>query len=274
MCRVIRTHVEPQCGSWPLARIDHTSVQTWVTELGQQRSPELVAKCYQLTAAVLKSAVPDRLITFNPCDGVRLPRRRKQDHHGRVISQDELLTKLLPAAPERYRGLLATAASFKLFPKSAAGRRTVPSLGWLKFCRSTTKPIRRETPQRGRQSTPLHIVPLPRLAAGSGTSWTARHPHRHRRRDRTGWLDRRHRSDADQGAADRAGSRVAYRPLARRRSSIPRLGKVLCHLASRRWRAAKHGRPCHGPREDHNDAAALHSPHRRRAASLMRSPTS
>ena len=165
---VMRTHVEPQWGSWPLARIDHSSVQTWVTELGQRRSPELVAKCYQLTAAVLKSAVRDRLIAVNPCDGVRLPRRRKQDHQGRVISQDELLTKLLPAAPERYRALIATAAgtglrwgevaglcldavdlaagrlyvirtvvevsghtAFKPYPKSAAGRRTIPLPRWL-----------------------------------------------------------------------------------------------------------------------------------------------
>jgi integrase len=136
--------------------------------LGQRRSPELVAKCYQLTAAVLKSAVRDRLIAVNPCDGVRLPRRRKQDHQGRVISQDELLTKLLPAAPERYRALIATAAgtglrwgevaglcldavdlaagrlyvirtvvevsghtAFKPYPKSAAGRRTIPLPRWL-----------------------------------------------------------------------------------------------------------------------------------------------
>lgn len=165
---VMRTHVEPQWGSWSLAKIDHMSVQTWVTALGRRRSPDLVAKCYQLTAAVLRSAVRDRLVAFNPCEGVRLPRRRKRDTHDRVISRDDVLKRLLPTAPDRYRGIIATAAgaglrwgeaaglcldaidlgarrlevirtvvevsghtAFKAYPKSAAGRRTIPLPSWL-----------------------------------------------------------------------------------------------------------------------------------------------
>lgn len=165
---VMRTHVEPQWGSWPLAKIDHSSVQAWVTDLGRRRSPDLVAKCYQLTAAVLRSAVRDRFIAFNACEGVRLPRPRKRDNHDRVISRDDLLAQLLPNAPDRYRAIIATAAgaglrwgeaaglcldaldlaagrlqvirtvievsghtAFKPYPKSAAGRRTIPLPPWL-----------------------------------------------------------------------------------------------------------------------------------------------
>ena len=41
---------------------------------------------------------------------IGLPRRRKQDNDGRVIDRHELITRLLPAAPERYRAIIAIAA--------------------------------------------------------------------------------------------------------------------------------------------------------------------
>lgn len=165
---VMRTHVIPQWGSWPLGKIDHAAVQAWVTDLGKRRSPDVVAKCYQLTAAILRSAVRNRLIAFNPCEDIRLPRRRKHYADERIISRYELVTGLLPVVPDRYRALVAVAGGaglrwgeaaglctdavdldqrrlrvvrtivevsghtdFKAFPKSTAGRRTVPLPPWL-----------------------------------------------------------------------------------------------------------------------------------------------
>ena len=165
---VMRTHVLPQWGSWPLSKIDHAVVQEWVTELGKRRSPDVVAKCYQLTAAVLRSAVSNRLLAFNPCEDIRLPPRRRRDAEERIISREELMAVLLPVVPDRYRAIVATAGgaglrwgeaaglcadaidldqrrlrvirtiievsgktSFKPFPKSVAGRRTVPLPPWL-----------------------------------------------------------------------------------------------------------------------------------------------
>lgn len=165
---VMKIHVLPQWGDWPLGKIDHAAVQAWVTDLGRVRSADVVAKCYQLTSAVLRSAVRNQLIAFNPCDGVRLPRRRKRDNDERIIDRQEVMTRLLPAAPDRYRAIIATAAgtglrwgeaaglcadaldlergilrvirtvvevsgrtAFKLYPKSDAGRRTIPLPDWL-----------------------------------------------------------------------------------------------------------------------------------------------
>ena len=118
---IMRNHVLPQWGTWPLAKIDHISVQTWISQLGQRHAPATVAECHRLTFAVLKSAVRNRLIAFNPCEGIRLPRRRKHDNYERVISRDDVLTRLLPAAPERYRAIIATAAGAGLRWGEAAG---------------------------------------------------------------------------------------------------------------------------------------------------------
>jgi integrase len=165
---IMETHVLPQWGNWQLSKIDHLSVQKWITELGTRRSPATVAEAHRLTSAVLRSAVRNRLIAFNPCEGIRLPRRRRQDTADQVISQQDVRSKLLPLAPNRYRAIIATAAgaglrwgeaaglrldaldlrrarlsvirtvvevgghtSFKPYPKSNAGRRTVPLPGWL-----------------------------------------------------------------------------------------------------------------------------------------------
>jgi len=108
------------------------------------------------------------LIAYNPCDDTRVPKRRRQDTDEQVIARDVFRRRLLPAVPDRYRGLVAVAGGaglrwgeaaglyadavdldasrlrvirtvvevaghtqFKGYPKSTAGRRTIPLPGWL-----------------------------------------------------------------------------------------------------------------------------------------------
>ena len=96
-------------------------MQAWVTELGKRRSPDVVAKCYQLTSAVLRSAVSNRLLAFNPCEDIRLPPRRRYDSDERIVTREELITVLLPVVPDRYRAIVATAGGAGLRWGEAAG---------------------------------------------------------------------------------------------------------------------------------------------------------
>lgn len=160
---IMRNHVLPRWGTHPLSGIDHIAVQRWVTDLGKQYAPATVAECFRLTSGVMRSAVRNHLIPFNPCEDVRLPRRRKRDTDDLTITREEFADSLLPAIPERYRALVATAAGTglrwgeciglrwdaidldaqtlrvvrvavevsghvmdKAYPKSRAGRREVP----------------------------------------------------------------------------------------------------------------------------------------------------
>lgn len=160
---VMRTHVLPQWGSWMLSNIDHGSIQKWVTDLSRTHGHSTVSESYRLMNSVLKSGVRNRLIAFNPAEDVQMPRRRRQDTDDRIISREDFHTALLPALPDRYRGLVAAAGgcglrwgeaiglctdaldlekrnlrvirtvievsgttTFKPFPKSTAGRRTIP----------------------------------------------------------------------------------------------------------------------------------------------------
>jgi integrase len=165
---IMRTHVLPQWSTWQLAKIDHLSMQTWITELNRCLSPATVAECRRLTSSVLRSAVRNRLISFDPCEDVKVQKRRRRDTDEQVIERAVFRSTLLPAVPDRYRGIVAVAGgcglrwgeaaglcvdalnldraslrvirtvieiaghtSFKPYPKSSPGRRTVPIPAWL-----------------------------------------------------------------------------------------------------------------------------------------------
>lgn len=164
---IMRNHIAPRWGDVPLGRMDHTSVQAWIAELSARLSPATVRECHRVFSSVMKSAVRDRIIGHNPCEGVRLPPRRRKDTDDRTITRDTFVRQLLPAMPERYRALVAVAGgtglrwgeclglrrdtidldaglvhvsrvvievngtvTSKPYPKSRAGRRSVPLPGF------------------------------------------------------------------------------------------------------------------------------------------------
>jgi integrase len=165
----MRNHVLAQWEKWQLEKIDHLSVQTWVSSLSDRRSRATVAECKRLMSGVMRSAVKNRLIGIDPTVGVRVPGRRVRDTDERIVTREDVRQRLVPAVqPIRYRTFVATAAftglrwgeaiglcrdvvdldgrtarvirtvtevagrtEFKAFPKSRAGRWTVPLPDWL-----------------------------------------------------------------------------------------------------------------------------------------------
>ena len=106
---IMRTHVVPRWGQVPLVKIDHSSVQAWIADLSTRRSPATVRECHRLLSSVLGLAVRDRTIGHNPCEGVRLPPRRRTTPYDRTITRDTFVRQLLPAMPTRYRALVTLA---------------------------------------------------------------------------------------------------------------------------------------------------------------------
>jgi hypothetical protein len=106
---IMRNHVIAKWGGWQLAKIDTLSIQTWLTELSARLARSTVAECKRLTSGVLRSAVRNRLVAFNPCEDVKVPGRRVTDTDERIISRAELRELLLPVVPDRYRALVGVA---------------------------------------------------------------------------------------------------------------------------------------------------------------------
>lgn len=75
-----RNHLLPRFGKKSLAAIDHLDVVEWVAELSASgMAPATAHKAHQILAKCLRAAVRARLIPFNPCDGVSLPRIERQE---------------------------------------------------------------------------------------------------------------------------------------------------------------------------------------------------
>ncbi len=71
---LMRTHVMPKWGRWPLAQIDHMTIQEWVSGLNKTLAPATVAKCHRMLLTILDAAIKNRHITVNPAAGVKVGR--------------------------------------------------------------------------------------------------------------------------------------------------------------------------------------------------------
>lgn len=245
-------------GTWPLSKIDHLAIQTWITGLGVRLAPATVAECRRLTGAVLRSAVRNRLIAHNPREGVRVPKRRRLDTDGQVIAREVFRTRLLPVVPERHRGMVAIAATAGLRWGEAAG----VCADALDLDRAQVRVIRTVIEVAGHTS----FKPFPKSAPDSALSTpglAGRHPARARRplrirRGGPGVQQRRRRGAAThavpvRGLAPRTcASRAARRPCASAgeqwvaswtdRNSTDRRDLVIAAEMSRRAGAERAGR--------------------------------
>ncbi len=108
----LRVHVLPKLGHRPLGQLRHSEVQGLVTSLSAALAPGTVENVYRTLSAICHTAVRDRLIAANPCEGVTLPRRTRVEVEPPTI--DEVLL-LLDAMPARYRiaGVLAAGAGLR-----------------------------------------------------------------------------------------------------------------------------------------------------------------
>ncbi len=78
---IYRNRVTPTFGRRKVTEVTRSEVQAWVTKLhAEGLSPTTVHHHYVALKKVFRYAQDDRLITYNPCDGVRLP--KAADAHG------------------------------------------------------------------------------------------------------------------------------------------------------------------------------------------------
>ncbi|MDC7804864.1 tyrosine-type recombinase/integrase [Sphingomonas sp. BLCC-B65] len=70
----------PEFGSRRITSVTRADVQAWINKLsGKGLAPATVHHCYVALRKVMKHALWDRQIAFNPCDGIELPRAHDVD---------------------------------------------------------------------------------------------------------------------------------------------------------------------------------------------------
>jgi integrase len=110
---VYRNHVLPAFGHRRISTITRAEVQTWIVALtGKGLAPATVHHCYVGLRKAFNFAAEDRLITYNPCDGVRLPKPQTADTFAPAF--------LTAAEVERVGAALDVAAPWGLLVRFAA----------------------------------------------------------------------------------------------------------------------------------------------------------
>jgi integrase len=105
---VLRHHLRPTFGSYPLARIDALVVRTWLAKLEAEGVGQATrAKAYRLLSRILAAAVEARYLAVNPCT----IRRAASDGSPEMrIATVEQVATIADQVPPRYRALVLLAA--------------------------------------------------------------------------------------------------------------------------------------------------------------------
>lgn len=84
----IKNKLVPYLGTIPMKALTTRKVQEWINELNKTLSPKSVKNVFDNLNAAMKKAVALRMLTYNPCDGVVLPKRQKPTIE--VFSEQEI----------------------------------------------------------------------------------------------------------------------------------------------------------------------------------------
>lgn len=105
---MLRRHVYPYIGHMKLAEITPSAIQAWVKKISQTLAASTVGVVHGIVSSCFKSAVRDRRISSNPCEGTRLPEVERK----RVVPlTDEQVWTLYSKIDPRFKALIHLCAA-------------------------------------------------------------------------------------------------------------------------------------------------------------------
>ena len=102
---MLRRHAYPTLGDRPLSSILPSDVQAWVK--GLELAPATVGVIHGIVSTIMKSAIRDRRIVGNPCEGTKLPKKQPVQI---VPLTTEQVSAVRDALPPDLRALVTLAA--------------------------------------------------------------------------------------------------------------------------------------------------------------------
>jgi site-specific recombinase XerC len=156
--RMLRLHILPELGRWPLAGLRRSHIEQWAAVL--PLAPSSVRTLHRTLSSLLASAVEDERIPRNPASGARLP--KVDDEQVVPLTVDEVRT-LTSAMPEHVRVAVVVAAGTGLRQGELFGPRWTGSTSCGGSCVSTASSGRHEraslsSPHRSRRRV---VAPSP-----------------------------------------------------------------------------------------------------------------
>ena len=117
----LNRYVYDTLGDRPLAAIRPSEVQAWATAVSSRLAPSTVRTVANTVKAVFAAAVRDRIIVFNPCDGLVLPQLPRRRVEPLTIDQVQAIYGVVP---DQYRARPPLPARPRRVPLHLAERRT------------------------------------------------------------------------------------------------------------------------------------------------------
>lgn len=128
---ILRNQISPAFGPVPLRSVRTSDVQAWVGRMtASGLAPSTVVSYFRCLAAIMLAARRDRLIHETPCEGVRLPRARRNSTALVPLTSDQVWRIAESIAP-RYRALVIVSATLALRQGEACGL-TVDRIDFLR----------------------------------------------------------------------------------------------------------------------------------------------
>lgn len=113
---MLRRHAYPTFGDRCLSSIMPSDIQAWIA--GLELEPATVGTVHGIVSTVMKSAIRDRRVASNPCEGTKLPKvQRKQI----VPLTTEQVAAIRDALPAELKAIVTLAAGTGLRPGECLG---------------------------------------------------------------------------------------------------------------------------------------------------------
>ncbi len=182
---MLRRHAYPTFGDRPLSSILPSDVQAWVQRLGtadpaakrNALSATTVGVLHSIVSGVMRSAVRDRRIVANPCEGTRLPKAQTR----RVVPPTtEQVLAVAGAMPDALRALVTLAAGTGMRQGECFGL-TVDRLDFLRRTVTVDRQLvtmPRQAPFLASPKTAASVrtIPLPQVVVDALAEHLARFP--------------------------------------------------------------------------------------------------
>lgn len=104
---IVGTHIKPAFGRRALNTITHAEICQWVGKLEDSGlRPGTVRKIYDAMRQLMKAAVLDRRIPFNPCDSVELPQEDRNEQRFLDSAEIDALVEAMTEVQPRFRAFV------------------------------------------------------------------------------------------------------------------------------------------------------------------------
>jgi integrase len=114
----LRNHVLPFFELRPIGSIRPSDIQSWARERSGVLAPPTIKVVHRYLSAIFRAAMRDRIISANPCEGIRLPAVVRQEVEPLETAS---VLRLSAAVPTRFRALVILAAASGLRQGEAFG---------------------------------------------------------------------------------------------------------------------------------------------------------